>query len=94
VLLHVRFMKLFLTKLTPNVIDGLIEDWERYTGQEWDDSYLDEDPYEGYEAPPAPEPVGYVYDEIEDREVPIYETPEDGTTVYDEPGQAEECLQR
>jgi hypothetical protein len=58
----------------PEIIDGLINEWENYTGQQWDDSYLDEDPYEGYEQPPEPEIVGYVYDPVEGVVRPVYQT--------------------
>ena len=79
-----------INETDPEVRDGLINDWERYTGQQWDDTYLEEDPYEDYEPDvDPPEPVGYVYDEVEGTTRPVYQLPEDGTTVYDDPGQAE-----
>ena len=77
----------------PEIIDGLINEWENYTGQQWDDSYLDEDPYEGYEQPPEPEIVGYVYDPVEGVVRPVYQTPEDGTTVYETAEEAEAAEQ-
>lgn len=42
--------------LNPEIAGDLISEWEVYTGQTWDDSYINEDPYAGYETPVS-EPV-------------------------------------
>ena len=79
-----------LNENDPEIKDKLIGEWETYTDNTWQDDYNDIDPMEGYVAPSAPEPVGYVVDAIEGDTQPIYSLPEDPlTTVYDTKAEAE-----
>jgi prefoldin subunit 5 len=79
-----------LNENDPEIKDKLIGAWENYTDNTWQDDYNDIDPMEGYVAPSAPEPVGYVADTIEGDVQPIYNLPEDPlTTVYDTEAEAE-----
>jgi hypothetical protein len=81
-----------LNENDPEIKDKLIGDWETYTDNTWQDDYNDIDPMEGYVAPSAPEPVGYVADTIEGGVQPIYNLPEDPlTTVYDTEAEAKDA---